>query len=119
LIDDNPDLRMTLELLLSEDGYDVVSTDSGISGLDRIDEFQPEVAIIDIGLPGMDGYEVARAIRRKPIGAHIYLIALTGFGQHEDRKNAFEAGFNMHVTKPVELSKLERLLEQRPAFTGR
>lgn len=111
LIEDNRDARETLEILLKDDGYDVVSANSGPTGLKLIDEFHPHVAIIDIGLPGLDGYSVARAVRAQPCGARTFLIALTGFGQVEDRQAALEAGFSAHLTKPVDLLALEELLQ--------
>jgi two-component system CheB/CheR fusion protein len=113
IIEDNPDARETLELLLQDDGYEVASADSGHKGLALIEEFKPDVAIIDIGLPGMDGYSVARSIRSSSSGTRMFLIALTGFGQLEDRKAAQAAGFNRHLTKPVKLAELEELLQHR------
>lgn len=111
LIEDNPDARETLEILLKDDGYDVISADNGPTGLALTEEVEPDVAIIDIGLPGMDGYSIARAIRSKPLGARMFLIALTGFGQLEDRQAALAAGFDAHLTKPVDLKALESLLQ--------
>lgn len=118
LIEDNPDARETLEILLTDDGYDVVSADSGPTGLRLTEEFLPDVAIIDIGLPGMDGYTIARAIRSKPLGTRLFLIALTGFGQLEDRQAALAAGFDAHLTKPVDLKALEELLQGRVSFAA-
>ncbi len=111
LIEDNPDARETLEILLKDDGYDVLSADSGTAGLALAEESRPEVAIVDIGLPGMDGYSVARALRSKPVGTRMFLVALTGFGQLEDRQAAMAAGFDAHLTKPVDLKALEDLLQ--------
>lgn len=113
IVEDNPDARETLELLLKDDGYEVVSADSGQKGLALIEDFKPDVAIIDIGLPELDGYAVARSIRSTMMGARMFLIALTGFGQLEDRKAALAAGFNRHLTKPVNLAELEEMLQRR------
>ena len=112
LIEDNSDARETLELLLRDDGYEVASADAGHKGLALIEVFKPDVAIIDIGLPGLDGYSVARSIRSTSKGVRMFLIALTGFGQLEDRQAALAAGFNTHLTKPVKLTELEALLQQ-------
>lgn len=111
LIEDNPDARETLQELLTDDGYEVHSAESGPTGLAVIEESRPDTAIIDIGLPGMDGYGVARAIRSRPYGQGMFLIALTGFGQLEDRQAALKAGFDAHLTKPVNLAELENLLQ--------
>ncbi len=96
---------------MKDDGYDVVSADNGPTGLALTEEVEPDVAIIDIGLPGMDGYLIARAIRSKPLGARMFVIALTGFGQLEDRQAALAAGFDAHLTKPVDLKALDQLLQ--------
>lgn len=117
IIEDNRDARETLELLLKDDGYDVASADTGDEGLVLVKEFKPDVAIIDIGLPGLDGYSVARSIRTTSIGEGMFLIALTGFGQVEDREAALAAGFNSHLTKPVNLKELEEVLQHHSLQT--
>ncbi len=116
IVEDNPDARETLELLLKDDGYDVVSADNGHQGLALIEESRPDVAIIDIGLPSMDGYSIARSIHSKPIRTQMLLIALTGFGQLEDRQAALAAGFDAHLTKPVNLEELENLLQRHSSL---
>jgi CheY-like chemotaxis protein len=75
--------------------------------------FRPDVAVIDVGLPGMDGYEVARAIRQRPDGGGVCLIALTGYGQAEDQRRALAAGFDLHLTKPIDPAKIHDLLARR------
>jgi CheY-like chemotaxis protein len=76
----------------------------------KVDAFRPEVALIDLGLPGMDGYEVARELRSRPETKAIRLVAVTGYGQADDRRRALAAGFDQHVTKPVDASMLDDLL---------
>jgi len=80
-------------------------------GIERARAFKPEVALIDIGLPGLNGYRVAEALRTEPWGGGMVLIALTGYGQSEDRKRAFEAGFDAHLVKPVNFENLLSLLD--------
>ena len=111
LIEDNVDTRDALRAALEQLGCVVDAVGDGPSALDRADA--PDVMIVDIGLPGIDGYEVARRIRARR-GAAVRLIALTGYGQPDDRRRAFEAGFDAHVTKPVDLRALIRLLDSHP-----
>jgi len=113
LIEDNRDARELLQLLLEDDGYEVLTADSGAAGLERIRSAWPDVAIVDIGLPDLDGHAVARALRQQFDGPIPFLIALTGYGQAEDRQAAYAAGFDAHLTKPVDLRELETLLAQR------
>jgi two-component system CheB/CheR fusion protein len=112
LVEDNRDARMMLESLLSMDGYEVHSAANGIQGLALILDVQPQLAVVDIGLPGMDGYEIARRVRQAG-HASIQLIALTGYGRDEDRAAVMEAGFNHHLVKPVRIEELERILQTR------
>jgi signal transduction histidine kinase/CheY-like chemotaxis protein len=113
VVDDSADNRESLQELLESLGHDVAVAADGFQAVDRICELQPEVAIVDIGLPGWDGYEVARRTRVK-LGANVYLIALTGYGQTEDVQRADAAGFDAHVTKPADIGALRSLIEQRP-----
>jgi CheY-like chemotaxis protein len=108
VVEDNADSREMLCRLLERVGFDCHSTDNGVAALALIEELQPEIAILDIGLPGMDGFEIARRIRSS--GAPIRLVALTGYGQATDRAAATEAGFDAHVVKPVLPDDLVRLL---------
>lgn len=111
IVEDNPDGADTLRRLLELAGHRVRIAQDGPAGLAAIRAEPPEVALVDIGLPGMDGYELARraqALRgaaRKP-----FLVALTGYGLPEDRGRAFEAGFDEHLVKPVDPEALARLL---------
>lgn len=112
VIDDIPDVAEILCSLLRYLGYEVVSAPNGIKGLARAKEFQPDVIFCDIGLPGMNGYEVARNLRSDEQLKDVYLIALSGYAQPEDIERSKEAGFNRHVAKPVDLAKLEQILEE-------
>jgi two-component system CheB/CheR fusion protein len=110
VIEDNQDSREMLCALLTHAGLDCKSSDNGATGVALIDEFNPSIAIVDIGLPGLDGLEVARRVRANPQHQHIYLIALTGYGQRADREMALSAGFDEHLVKPIDFGTLERVL---------
>jgi len=98
--------------MLQTHGHRVTATASGVAGLQAAIAEQPAIMIIDIGLPELDDYSVARRVR-EALGAAVFLIALTGYGQPDDRRRAVEAGFDVHVTKPVSSSTLLDLLAQR------
>jgi len=110
VVEDNADSREVLCALLTRAGFECKSSDNGCDGLVLIDDFTPVAAIVDIGLPEIDGLELARRIRKNPKHADIYLIALTGYGQRGDRQTALEAGFDEHLVKPVDFSALQSLL---------
>jgi signal transduction histidine kinase/DNA-binding response OmpR family regulator len=111
VIEDNPDSAESMRLLLTLSGHQVEVAPTGVAGMERAREFRPEVVLCDIGLPGgMDGYAVARAMRQDPELAPAFLIASTGYGQAEDQRRCREAGFDAHLTKPVDLPELQRLL---------
>ena len=110
LVEDNEDARDLLRQLLEYEFFHVETAADGISGLELIRRANPQVAMIDIGLPGMNGHEIARALRCD--GRETYLIAVTGYGQDSDRRAALNAGFNEHVTKPLDFDVLLRLLER-------
>ncbi|HSF41273.1 MAG TPA: PAS domain-containing protein, partial [Thermoanaerobaculia bacterium] len=113
VIEDNADAAESMALLLELSGHEVAVAHDGVQGLERARELRPEVVLCDIGLPGeLDGYGVARAFRADPDLAAACLIALTGYGQEEDRRRALEAGFNAHLTKPADLDALKRLVEE-------
>ncbi len=101
VIDDNEDLRELVAELLASAGHEVRTACDGLSGLALVRAERPDVAFIDIGLPDVDGHEVARTLRRDPAGPPVRLIAMTGYGQASDRANALAAGFDVHVTKPA------------------
>jgi CheY-like chemotaxis protein len=111
VVEDHEDAAESLALLLRLVGHQVeVAFDAG-EGLEKARWFRPEVILCDIGLPGtMDGYDLAEAFRADPQMRAAYLIALTGYGQEEDRRRALEAGFDAHLTKPADLDALRGLL---------
>jgi two-component system, chemotaxis family, CheB/CheR fusion protein len=111
LIEDIEDNREMLKEILELDGHQVISAIDGMSGLDAILESKPDVALIDIGLPMIDGYEVARRVRRDPSCAKVRMIALTGYGQQEDIAKALDAGFDAHLVKPVDPARLALAIE--------
>ncbi len=109
LIEDNDDARQSLRALLEYEGHRVAETADGTSGLDRDETMRPDIVLIDIGLPGLDGYEVARRIRARR-GTDPILVAITGYGQIDDQRRSLEAGFDAHLTKPVSPDQLTGLL---------
>lgn len=106
LVEDNPDAAALLAELLRGDGYVVLTANDGLAALQSAVEHEPDVCLLDIGLPGMDGYEVARRIRRTARGKSMRLIAVTGWGTVADRNAALQAGFDRHLVKPVSYSDL-------------
>ena len=118
VVEDNPDSRDALCELLRLAGFDCQIAADGLTGLALIDRFRPDVAIVDVGLPGVDGFEVARRVRSDPAQGHTYLIALTGYGQQIDRTNALQAGFDEHLVKPLDSSLLMRMLVQSDELEG-
>jgi CheY-like chemotaxis protein len=113
IIEDQDDARFMLRSLLEMEGYEVHDAENGINGLALIQRIHPDVALIDIGLPGIDGYELARRLRASQGENHTYLVALTGYGQSTDVNAAREAGFDHHIVKPINLKKLSRILQFR------
>jgi two-component system CheB/CheR fusion protein len=117
VVEDNADSREMLCELLGLAGFDCHAAGDGASGLALIDDVEPEVAIVDVGLPGMNGFEVARRIRADARHARMYLVALTGYGRASDRAEALAAGFDEHLVKPVETRELMALLGSEPRAT--
>ena len=111
MVDDNVDAANTLEALLGLDGFVVTTAYDGIAAVDQVRHALPDVVVMDIGMPGMDGYDAARLIRQQPGGDKLLLIALTGWGQSADRLRASQAGFDHHLVKPVDYDVLRRCLE--------
>ncbi len=109
LVEDHADAREALQVLLELEGYAVVTAAEGLAALDIARTRHPDIALIDIGLPGLDGYEVARRLRAAG-GPRPILVALTGYSQPEDRRDAAAAGFDAHLVKPVDPADLARLL---------
>lgn len=110
LVDDNKDSAESLAMLLRLKGNDIRTAHDGVEALEIAETFHPEIVLLDIGLPKLNGYDVARRIRQQPWGRDVLLIALTGWGNDEDRRLSQEAGFNFHIVKPVDLAALEELL---------
>ncbi|PQV63136.1 PAS domain S-box-containing protein [Abditibacterium utsteinense] len=111
VVDDNRDAASMLCAWLESQGYDVQVANDGAHGLALACGWQPDVALLDVGMPGMDGYAVARQLRALPEGAAMRLIAITGYGQPGDKNQALQAGFDFHLTKPVEFQQLKQVLE--------
>jgi CheY-like chemotaxis protein len=110
IIEDNVDAARTLAKLLMRYGHEVTTAYQGPAGLESARTLRPEVVLCDLGLPEMDGYEIARALRSDPATQSIRLIAVSGYGQEDDRRHSEEAGFDLHLTKPVDPTELQRLL---------
>jgi PAS domain S-box-containing protein len=118
VVDDNRDAAETLELLLQLWGHEVRSAYDGPQALALAAELQPEIILLDIGLPGMSGYDVARQLRELPGGRDMIVVAVTGYGQDSDRLRSQEAGFRYHLVKPVEPEVLQELIASVPVTSG-
>ncbi len=116
VVEDNPDAAAMMRDFLELAGHEVELAATGSDGVEAARQFHPEVVLCDLGLPGMNGYEVAAQIRRDPAMAEVKLIAVTGYGREEDRRRSREAGFDLHLTKPVDPAQLRKEL-QRPRVT--
>ena len=112
IVDDNEDAREGLHLLLAYAGHEVETSENAAGALDKLRTFQPEIALIDIGLPGVDGYALARMARQTPEARATCLVAVTGYGRAEDRQKALAAGFDVHMTKPVDPDLLSAFLNE-------
>jgi two-component system, sensor histidine kinase len=117
VIEDNADARAALVALLELEGWTVEHAADGPEGIEIMRAKSPRVALIDIGLPGMDGYEVARRVRALP-QEQPFLVALTGYGQPEDRRRAQDAGFDAHLVKPVDPDDLTAILSRETPGPG-
>ncbi|MES2941228.1 MAG: response regulator [Pseudomonadota bacterium] len=111
VVDDNVDAANTLEALLGMDGFEVTTVYDGVAAVAAAKTARPDVVVMDIGMPGMDGYDAARMIRQQPGGEKMVLIALTGWGQSSDIQRASQAGFNHHLVKPVDYETLMKCLQ--------
>jgi CheY-like chemotaxis protein len=111
IVEDNDDARVSLQRILQADGHLVSAARDARAGLEAAMAGSPNVAVVDIGLPGMDGYQFARAMRER-LGSGVRLIALTGYGTESDRQRAAQAGFDAHLTKPVDLDRLLALITE-------
>jgi CheY-like chemotaxis protein len=110
LVDDNTDSSEPLSLLLQAKGHETRVAVEGAEAISVADDFQPHCVVLDLGLPGMDGYEVARRLRERPYGATLTLVALTGWAGKDVRTKAAEAGFDYHLVKPVNWEELEQIV---------
>jgi len=110
IVDDNEDAANSLAMVLKLNGHETDAAYTSSDALARAAQFKPDVVLLDIGLPGMDGYQVAQRIRELPGLRNIRLVAVTGYGRSDDRRRARDAGFDDHLTKPVEFSVLDRAL---------
>jgi CheY-like chemotaxis protein len=114
--DDNHDAADSLAMILEMSGHDVRVVHDGRAALSLAETFRPDAVLLDIGMPALNGYDVARALRQKPWGAGITLIALTGWGQDSDRQLAIDAGFDRHLTKPIDPDALQAILSDAPVL---
>ena len=119
IADDNNDALESLATLLQLSGHEVYTATNGGTALQSAERHQPEVALLDIGMPQLDGYQVAQRIREQPWGQRITLVALTGWGQDSDRRRSREAGFDSHLVKPLDLDTLTDLLARLPSGPSR
>ncbi len=121
IVDDNQDGAESLAMLLDLCGHETHQAHDGLGALDAAERLRPDVVLLDIGLPRLNGYEVCRRIRQEPWGRHMVLVALTGWGQEDDRHRSREAGFNAHVVKPVDHNELMKLIAslERSLFSDR
>jgi CheY-like chemotaxis protein len=110
IVDDNEDAATTLGRLLTLLGREVRVVHDGPRAIAEVVRFEPQVILMDLGMPGMDGLETSRHIRARPAGRDIVLVALTGWGQDQDRQRTEDAGFSAHLVKPVNIDQLEALL---------
>jgi len=110
VVDDNVDTATSLALLLRELGDDVRTAYDGPAALEAALDYRPDVALLDIGLPGLDGFEVAKRMRQQPIFRDVVLVAMTGYGQESDRQRSQAAGFDHHLVKPIKFKKLQEIL---------
>jgi len=113
IVEDNKDVRDLLRLRLKRLGHEVVDAPDGEEGLRVVLERKPDLALVDLGLPGIDGFEVAKGVRAE-LGSDVVLVAVSGFGQPEDKRRALEAGFDEHITKPADVKDIENLLKRFP-----
>ena len=110
VVDDNVDSAESMAMMLKLSGHDVATAHDGLEAVKLAQEFQPDVVLLDLGMPKLDGYEAARSIRQQPWGERMMLVALTGWGQAEDKRRSHEAGFDAHLVKPVDFDALEKLV---------
>ncbi|HJX26523.1 MAG TPA: ATP-binding protein [Thermoanaerobaculia bacterium] len=113
IADDNRDAAESLGMLLEIEGHEISIVHDGVAAVETAATFEPDVALLDIGMPGLNGYEVAHSLRGQPAGKRMTLVAITGWGQEEDKRRSMEAGFDHHLIKPVDYKDLVGLLARR------
>jgi CheY-like chemotaxis protein len=113
IVEDNQDAGEMYRTLIELYGHEVLVAENGTRGLEILKSARPDIALVDIGLPGMDGYEIARRFRAEPDGNQVYLVALTGYGSSTDVDRSRQAGFDLHLLKPVDPQQLKSLLDSR------
>jgi CheY-like chemotaxis protein len=111
--DDNADAADSLGLLLELHGNEVRTVHDGLAAVETAATFKPEIVLLDLGMPKLDGYQAARRIREQAANGEVLLIAVTGWGQEQDRRRTKEAGFDVHLVKPLDIDLLQRLLASR------
>jgi CheY-like chemotaxis protein len=114
VVDDNVDSAESLAMLLRLGGHEIETAYDGLQAVEAAERFKPDLVLLDIGLPGIDGYDAAACIREGSAGREVVLVAITGWGQEQDRRRSREAGFDAHLTKPVDMAALSRLLAELP-----
>jgi len=114
VVDDNQDAAFSMSMILKKQGHIVETAHDGVDGVAKAKHFQPQVIFMDIGMPRMNGYDACKAIRSQAWGRDLYIIALSGWGQAEDRSRSEEAGFDEHIVKPIDGRTLERLMNEAP-----
>ena len=119
IIEDNRDAREMFRIMLELSGHEVLEAEDGLSGLEMLKAARPDVAVVDVGLPGLNGYEVARRFREEPSSAGVMLVALTGYGTPEAKERSRQAGFDHHLIKPVNGEALEELMQEANCGRGR
>ncbi|MGZ5234297.1 MAG: response regulator, partial [Burkholderiales bacterium] len=110
VVEDNEDARGMMHAMLTLEGHSVRTAADGATALEQAETWQPDVVLMDIGLPDMIGYDVARRMRQSRLDGHVKLVAITGYGQAQDERRAYEAGFDLHLTKPVSADLLRNVL---------
>jgi len=111
IVEDNHDAGEMYRILIELAGHEVLLAEDGTRGLELLKSARPDIALVDIGLPGMDGYEIARRFRAEPDAGRVLLVALTGYGSSADRDRSRQAGFDLHLIKPVDPQALQDLLD--------
>ncbi|GAB4014936.1 hypothetical protein GCM10028773_03240 [Spirosoma koreense] len=112
------DATLMLSMLLKGRGYEVHTRNSGRAGLEAGESLSPEIILLDIGMPDLDGFETCQLLRQQPWGQFVVVIALTGYGQEEDRQRTREAGFDAHLVKPVAVTMLTQLIDELVSKKG-